>query len=64
MARFLHDVVDAVEFCEIMEPSQDIVYNFDIENMPSTYRDIVYKYCPEFIWFSKDKIEIEVNMID
>jgi hypothetical protein len=64
MARYLHDVVDDVEFCEILEPTQDIVYDFDIENIPSTYRDIVYKYCPEFIWFSKDKIEIETNMID
>jgi len=63
IARYIHDTVDDVEFCEVLEPTDDIVYNFDINNIPRYARDVLYKYCPEFIWFDKDKITIDVVLM-
>lgn len=64
MSRFLHDVVDDVEFCEILEPTDDIVYHFNIEDIPRYARHELYEYCPEYIWFDKNKINIEVKFIN
>ena len=63
IARFLHDVVDDVEFCEVLIPEDDIVYTFDLEHIPRTERIELYKYCPEYIWFDKDKINIDVILM-
>lgn len=64
IARYLHNVVDDVQFCEVEEPTKDIVFNFNLNEIPKTYKDVLYQYCPEFIWFDKDKIEINVVLID
>jgi hypothetical protein len=64
ISRYLHNVVNDVEFCEVIKPTQDIVFNFDINEIPKTYSDVVHQYCPEFIWFEKDNISINVVLID
>jgi len=63
IARYLHDTVDAVEFCEVIEPTDDIVYNFNINDIPKYCKDDLYTYCPEYIWFDKDNINIDVMLI-
>lgn len=63
MARFLHDTVDDLEFCEILLPTEDLVFDFHIEDIPRPRRVEIYKYCPEFIWFDKNKIDIDISLM-
>lgn len=64
LARFLHDVVDEVEFCQVNEPTDDIVYDFSLDYIPKSQKETLFKYCPEYIWFDKDKITINVKMVN
>ncbi len=63
ISRFLHDAVEDIEFCEVLEPAEDIIYDFNLETIPRNERIELYKYCPEFIWFDKDKINIDVTLM-
>lgn len=63
ISRFIHDTVDDVEFCEVLSPTDDIVYNFDINNIPRYAKDVLYTYCPEFIWFDIDNITVDVVLM-
>lgn len=65
LSRFIHDAVSDVSFCKVIEPTEDIVYNYDIDLIPrNKINDELYPYAPEFIWFDKDKIEIEAILIN
>jgi hypothetical protein len=63
ISRFLHDAVEDIEFCEVLEPAEDIIYDFNLETIPRVERVELYKYCPEFIWFDKNKINIDVVLM-
>ncbi len=63
ISRFLHDAVEDIEFCEVLEPFEDIIYDFRLDNIPRSERIELYKYCPEFIWFDKDKINIDIVLM-
>lgn len=63
LARYLHDTLEDIMFCEIIEPTDEIIYNFDIDKIPRTQYEVLYEYCPEYIWFDKDNIEVDVKLM-
>ena len=63
LARYVHDALEDILFCEVVEPTDEIIYSFDIDKIPRSEYEVLYKYCPEYIWFDKDNIEIEVQLM-
>lgn len=63
LARFIHDVLSDVASCEVLIPDQDIVYSFDIKDIPKTERDKILSFVPEYIWMKKDDIVVHVNIL-
>jgi hypothetical protein len=63
LARYVHDALEDILFCEVVEPTDEIIYTFDIDKIPRSEYEVLYKYCPEYIWFDKDNIEIEVQLM-
>lgn len=60
--RFIHDSVPEVVSCEVLEPTRDILYNFDQSRLPSE-KDRLLTYVPDFIWIDKDKISVDAISI-
>ena len=63
LARYLHDTLEDILFCEVVEPTDEIIYNFDIDKIPRSEYEVLYQYCPEYIWFDKDNIEVDVKLM-
>ena len=63
LARYLHDTLEDILFCEVKEPTDEIIYSFDIDKIPRSEYEVLYKYCPEYIWFDKDNIEVDVKLM-
>lgn len=63
ISRYLHDALPDILFCEIDEPTDEIIYDFDISKIPSNQSEIFYRYCPEYIWFNKDNITVDVMLM-
>ena len=63
LARYLHDTLEDILFCEVVEPTDEIIYNFDIDKIPRSEYEVLYQYCPEYIWYDKDKIEVDVKLM-
>ena len=63
LARYLHDSLEDIMFCEVVEPTDEIIYNFDIDKIPRSQYEVLYQYCPEYIWFDKDNITVDVKLM-
>lgn len=63
ISRFLHDTVDEVEFCEVNEPTTDIIYDFNLDHIPKPLKHELRIFCPEYIWIDKEKINITIAFI-
>ena len=63
LARYIHDVLEDILYCEVVEPVDEIIYNYDIDKLPRSQYELLYEYCPEYIWFDKDNIEVDVKLM-
>ena len=63
LARYLHDALEDILFCEVKEPTDEIIYAFDIDKIPRSEYEVLYQYCPEYIWFNMDNIEVDVKLM-
>ena len=63
LARYLHDSLEDILYCEVVEPTDEIIYSFDIDKVPRSEYEVLYKYCPEYIWFDLDNIEVDVKLM-
>ena len=63
LARYIHDVLEDILYCEVVEPVDEIIYNYDIDKLPRSQSELLYEYCPEYIWFDKDNIEVDVKLM-
>ena len=62
LARFLHDAVSDILSCEIEEPSKDIIYFYEEDELPKD-KDTLLSYNPEFLYIDADKIKIDVKQM-
>ena len=63
LARYLHDTLEDILFCEVVEPTDEIIYSYDIDKIPRSQYEVLYQYCPEYIWFDKDNIVVDVKLM-
>lgn len=63
ISRFLHDSLNEILFCEIVEPVQEIIYDYDIQKIPYVEREEFFKFCPEYVWFDRDNIQVDVILM-
>ena len=62
LARYLHETVTDVISCEIIEPSRDIIYFFNEQELPKD-KDVLLSYTPEFLYIDSDKITITIKQM-
>ena len=59
--RYLHDTIPEVLSCEVIEPSRDIIYFYNEDDLPRD-KDTVLSYTPEFLYIDSSKIRIDVKV--
>ena len=62
LARFIHDAVSDVISCEVDQPSKDIIYFYEEDELPKD-KDTLLSYNPEFLYIDADKIKVKVKQM-